>query len=126
MAEIFRINIEFNFGQQKLLKIPEEISVPQNTIVQWNITNLDEFFFESNLWRRGTIFTLYFDDTSPFFWKRQFVQTNNDPRFYRYPQTLRLAEEVADKKGNYKYGVRVSQADSDETLYDEDPILIVY
>lgn len=127
MAEIFRINIEFNLDSQKILKIPEEIRVPQNGIVQWNITNLNESFFELNFRTRGIIFTLYFEEASPFLWKRQFVQTNDDPRFYRYvPQTLRLAEEVAEKKGSYKYGVRVSDANSDETLYDEDPILIVY
>jgi hypothetical protein len=37
-----------------------------------------------------------------------------------------LAEDIADEKGDFKYGVRVTEAETDEQLYDEDPFLIVY
>lgn len=128
MAELFRVNIEFTGELNKLLHIPEKIEVPQYSILQWNIVNLDKYFYESDFWRRGLIFTIYFNDKSPFPWRRQFVQLQDDPRFHpSYPyRIIRLAEEVADEKGDFKYGVKVDDGESNEPLYDEDPFLIVY
>jgi hypothetical protein len=129
MAEIIRINISLNQHRQNLLTIPKEIRVPQFSVVQWNIVGLDKYYIKTDLIRRrGVIFTLYFDKETPFRWKRQFVQIHKNPRYLPdySSRVLRLAEDVADEKGNYKYGVRVSDAEQNETLYDEDPILIVY
>lgn len=129
MAEIYRVNIKFSSQSEKLLKIPETIRVPQFSIIQWNIVGLNKNLIEdSKFWRKGLIFTIYFDDKTPFRWKRQFVQVHDEPHFYpNFPnRMLRLAEDSADEKGDYKYGVRVSEAESDETLYDEDPLIIVY
>lgn len=128
MAEIIRINIPLSPQGEKLLTIPEKINVPLFSVVQWNIIGLDKYYFQTDLRRRGLIFTLYFDKETPFRWKRQFVQIHEDPRFFpHYPnRVLRLAEDVADEKGSFKYGIRVSEAEQNETLYDEDPILIVY
>ncbi len=39
---------------------------------------------------------------------------------------LVLAEGEAEKKGDYKYGVRVSEGEKDETLYNEDPYIHVF
>lgn len=128
MAEIFRVNIEFTGERQKLLRIPDKIEVPQFSILQWNIINLDNYYYESDFGRRSLIFTIYFSDKSPFPWRRQFVQLRQDPRISPfYPSTtVRLAEEVAGEKGDYKYGVKVDEGESNEPLFDEDPFLIVY
>lgn len=127
MAEIIKINVEITQQKEKLLKIPETTRVPLNSIVQWNIVGLDRYFDEPNFRRRGLIFTLYFSDKSPFSWKQQFIQLQ-DPHFFPYypNRIIRLAEEVADEKGDFKYGVSVTEAKTDKPLYDEDPFLIVY
>lgn len=128
MAEIFRVNIEFTGDRERLLRIPEKITVPQFSIVQWNIVKTGKYIFESALWRRGLIFTIYFNDKSPFSWKRQFVQIREDqllkPNYASI--IIRLAEDVADEKGDFKYGVRVDESGFNEQLYDEDPFLIIY
>lgn len=130
MAELIKVNIDISERQEKLiLKIPETIKVPVGSIVQWNIIGLDKRFNEPPmLWRRGLIFTLYFSGKSPFRWKRQFVQLHQDPRFFPYypSNIVRLAEDIADEKGDFKYGVKVTDGESDETLIDEDPYLIVF
>lgn len=130
MAEIFKINIEIREQQEKLLlKIPESTKVPVGSIVQWNIIGLDKHYNNPPLhWTKGLIFTLYFSDGSPFRWRRQFVQLQHDPRFFPYysNKIVRLAEDIAYETGNYKYGVKVTDAESDETLFDEDPYLIVF
>jgi hypothetical protein len=127
MAETIKINIEISKDREKLLKIPERIRVPLNSIVQWNIVGMDKFFDLPEFIRTGLIFTLYFSDKTPFGWKRQFIQLQ-DPYFFPfYPnRIIRLAEDVADEKGDFKYGVKVTEAEGDKPLYDEDPFLIVY
>jgi len=126
MAEIFTINIELTTERQKLLKIPELIEVPKGSIVQWNIKNFEEF---RHNWHRpfgSLIFTLYFENKSPFKWKRTFIQLF-DPHFGPYySKTIRLADDVADKKGDFKYGVSVFDAEQNEPVYDEDPLLRVF
>lgn len=126
MAEIIKIDIELTTEKQQLLKIPEIIEVPKGSIVQWNIKNFEEF---RQNWHRpfgSFIFTLYFENKSPFKWKRTFIQLF-DPHFGPYySKIIRLAEDVADKKGDYKYGVSVFDAEQNEPVYDEDPILRVF
>ena len=121
MAEIVTINVDFSDQQRKLI-IPEKIEVKQFSIVQWNVRNINRYLdFE----REGLIFTLYFENESPFQWKRSFIQIG--PTFF-YPyrnNIIRLAEDSADKKGDYKYGVKIESAHNNETLFDEDPYLIV-
>lgn len=122
MSEIYIINIEWMPNRQKLLEIPEIIEVPRGTVVQWNINknkNFEPFIAFKNL-----IFTLYFSNKSPFYWKRTFIQLN-EPQLNN-SQIIRLAEDVADKKGDYKYGVSIFDTNRNETLYDEDPILRVF
>lgn len=127
MAELIRVNIEFTGERNKLLHIPEKIEAPQFSILQWNIVNLDKYY-ESDLRRRGLIFTIYFSDKSPFPWRRQFMQLSNDPRLLPYypNKIIRLAEEVVEEKGDFKYGVKVDEGESNDPVYDEDPFLIVY
>lgn len=121
MAEIVTINVDFSEQQRKLI-IPEKIEVKQFSVVQWNVRNMHRYLdFE----RLGLIFTLYFENESPFQWKRNFIQIG--PTFF-YPyrdNIIRLAEDSADKKGDYKYGVKIESAHNNETLFDEDPYLIV-
>lgn len=126
MAEIIKINIEVTSERQRLLLIPEKIEVPQFSIVQWNINDFDRYLYKARGRFESLIFTLYFDGNSPFIWKRQFVQLY-DPQFGPfYAKTIRLAEDVADEKGDFKYGISVFDTEKNEPIYDEDPYLIVY
>ncbi len=124
-SEIYRIDIQLSANVQLIPKIPERMEVPQGAVVQWNLMvpkdDLDSFFI-----RRSVIFTLYFSNLSPFAWKRQFVQTPLRLFPIRSPRILRLAEDVADVKGDYKYGVNAVDGNSGEQLFDDDPLLIVY
>ncbi|MFN8333948.1 MAG: hypothetical protein U0U09_02400 [Cyclobacteriaceae bacterium] len=128
MADIIKINIEFTPQRERLLIIPDKIEVKLGSIVQWNLVGLKRYYRDSGFFRRGMVITLYFNDQSPFRWKRQFVQIYGEPPFFPpYPSNLvRLAEDAADEKGEYKYGVKVDDAGSNETIYDDDPFLIVY
>ncbi len=126
MAELFTIDIELTSNREKLLKIPELIEVPKNSIVQWNIKDFEEYRRKMDRPFRSLIFTLYFENKSPFNWKRTFIQLF-DPHFGPYySRTIRLAEEVATKKGDFKYGVSVFDAEINEPVYDEDPLLRVF
>jgi hypothetical protein len=133
MAEIITIDIQVNlyreneiiYNREKLLSIPESIEVPQFSIVQWNIINFEKYREKTHRLERSLIFTLYFDKDSPFNWKRNFVQLYDFPFGPFYPKTIRLAEGVADVKGEFKYGVSVFDAEQNEPVYDEDPILKV-
>jgi hypothetical protein len=126
MAEIFTINIELTFEGQKLLKIPELIEVPKGSIVQWNIKSFEEYKHILNRPFGSLIFTLYFENKSPFKWKRTFIQLFDTHFESFYPKTFRLADDVADKKGDFKYGVSVFDAEQNEPVYDEDPLLRVF
>jgi len=128
MAEIIKINVEITEQGDKLLRISERTRVPQNSIVQWNIIGLHKYFNRPKFGRGGgLIFTLYFSDTTPFRWKRQFIQLYDSYIFPHYPYSvIRLAEDVADEKGDFKYGVSITESASEKILYDEDPRLIVY
>jgi hypothetical protein len=126
MAEIIKIDIELTTERQQLIKIPEIIEAPKGSIVQWNIKNFEEF---RKNWDRpfgSLIFTLYFENKSPFKWKRTFIQLFDSPLGLYYSKIIRLAEDVADKKGDYKYGVSLFDAEQNEPVYDEDPILRVF
>jgi hypothetical protein len=128
MADTVKIDIQFTPQREKMLIIPDKIEVQQFSIVQWNLLGIDKYYFESDFFRRGLIFTIYFNGKSAFSWRRQFVQLHGNPRFVPlYPNRyIRLAEDVASEKGDYKYGIKVEGSESNETLFDEDPYLIVY
>ncbi len=131
MAEIIKIDLAFNLDGDvnggKLLTIPEKITVPQFSVVQWNIKNFEEYKELTHRYRRSLIFTIYFEKESPFYWKRNFVQLYDFPFGHFYPyNNIRLAESVAEKNGDYKYGVSIQDAEQNETLFDEDPIISVF
>jgi hypothetical protein len=126
MAELIKINIEVNSSEEKLLSIPQRIEVPQFSVVQWNISDYGDYLYESNQRRRSLIFTLYFEDKSPFSWKRKFIQLYHPYFILYYSTIIRLAEDVVDVKGDFKYGVSVFDADQNSQVYDDDPYLKVY
>lgn len=123
MAEIIKVNMDLGESRERLLKIPESTRVAVGSIVQWNIIGFANYYYREH----GLIFTLYFSDGSPFRWRRQFVQLHYNFKFDPYyPRIVRLAEDIAYETGSYKYGVKVVDGFSDETLFDEDPYLIVF
>ena len=42
------------------------------------------------------------------------------------PKIEHFASGIAEKKGAFKYGVKVSEIDNNEPIYDEDPYIEVY
>lgn len=129
MAETIKINMNFSLEQKMSLDIPEEIRAPIGSIIQWNILGFNKQIDDrSFFWRNGLIFTLYFSDDSPFRWKRQFIQLHGEPYYFPYypSKIIRFAEDVADEKGDFKYGIKITDGQSDETLFDEDPRLIIF
>lgn len=130
MAEIIKVNIEISEQQEKLsLKIPEITKVPVGSIVQWNIIGFAKLYKVPPIfWRRGLIFTIYFSKKSPFSWRRQFIQLHQEGRFFPYylSNLVRLAEDFADEKGDYKYGIKVNDGTTGDEVFDEDPYLIVF
>ena len=128
MAETYRIDIEFRPDSDKKLIIPETIRVPQNSVIEWSIKELDEISYNKTYYRTGLIFTVYFNKKSPFDWKKESLRIYGDPLFppfYPFRQ-VKLAEGVAEIKGSYKYGVKVAEPGNSEPIYDEDPTIIVY
>ena len=76
-------------------------------------------------------FSLFFADQSPFDWKRQSVVTTlPGPNLPGTPQllptTLLLAEGDTQDRGEYKYGVEITNPATRSPIYDEDPYLVVY
>lgn len=135
MAEIIKVDLNLNFDrdndnilikEQRLLTIPEIVEVPQFGVVQWNIKNFEEYRMRTHRRERSLIFTIYFDKESPFDWKRNFVQLYDFPFGPFYAKNVRLAEGVAERKGDYKYGISIFDAEQNETIFDEDPIVRVY
>jgi hypothetical protein len=134
MAEIIKVDLNLNFEvdrdnvflkQEKILTIPEIVQVPQFAVVQWNIKNFEEYRMRTHRNERSLIFTIYFDKESPFDWKRNFVQLYDFPFGPFYANNVRLAEGVAEKKGDYKYGISIFDANQNEEIFDEDPIVRV-
>ena len=129
MAKIFEVNIELRHPGKEVRIKPYRIEVPLYSSIEWNI-----IYFEPDKWnfdalKRGLIYTVYFRKDSPFFWNRKSLHVEGVPRFSQsFPEmlTMKLAVGEAEKKGDYKYGVRISEDENDEVLYDEDPYIYVF
>jgi len=141
MPEIININVEINLESEKILRVQERIRVPKNSSVIWNVKFSWNFFEElyfSPKWRlrKGLIFTVYFSQETPFEWKRESLRLPSFRPLPPFPPIFRLfrleteeisiAEGVAEKEGEFKYGIKVSEVGNDEPIYDEDPYLIVF
>lgn len=128
MAEVYKIEIEFRPESNRPLFIPEKISVKQNTLIEWNIIGGDDFYLWDRYYRTGLVFMLYFDNKSPFSWQKESLRIIGGPRFplFNYNQPMKLAEGLAENKGDFKYGVKVSEIGKDEPIFDEDPYINVY
>jgi hypothetical protein len=131
VLEDFKIDVEFRLG--KGLVIPEHISVPLNSRVEWNIVDKDVAESRNRFNGSGLKFTLYFQDKiSPFSWNQSESTLsysmddakNNDGSYSEFKVT-KVASGSADQKGDYKYGIRVEDEKNKENLYDEDPWLHV-
>jgi hypothetical protein len=149
MPEPILINVEVNLESKKMIRVEERIRVPKNSSVIWNL-KLPEHFFEELYYlkwtnqrrvQNGLIFTVYFENETPFQWKRESLRfPSNRPipasildniyELYNRDQPERqeflIAEGVAEKTGDFKYGIKVSEVGNDEPIYDEDPYLVVF
>lgn len=132
MADTYKIKIEFRADRG--FNLPEHISIPLNSRIEWEITDLN-VNQSSRLFRQsGLRFQLYFLGDSPFNWQVQTTnvryprsQSSGDGREMQLaPLTQLLAVGVAQERGDFKYGVRASNVENDETLYDDDPYIHVF
>jgi len=102
------------------LVIPQRTIVQAGTIVSFKLNRKKEEFNYSEMPFNGATVELYFDRKSPFDF--------NTGLLFRHrineQESMILAENSADKPGDYKYGVRVVERGI--TRYDEDPFLIVF
>lgn len=134
MPETIKINVDFTYNPNKLLTIPERTEVPKGSKVNWNlrfpIPIVDPIIDIYTLQQELFLFTLYFANTTPFDWKKESLRViplrANIPSFFSGSLDFPLAEGVAESTGEYKYGVKVSLAFNNESIYDEDPYLIVF
>lgn len=132
MADTYKIIIEFRADQG--FNLPEHISVPLNSKLEWEITDLNVNQSSRRFRQSGLRFQLYFLGDSPFNWQVQTTniryprpQSSGDGREMQLaPLTQPLAVGVAQERGDFKYGVRVSDVENDEILYDDDPYIHVF
>jgi hypothetical protein len=129
MAENIKIQIEFRVDRGFVY--PEHIRVPVNTRIEWEIIDLNVNQSSRQFFETGLTFELYFQNRSPFRWRRESVgfeyprPTNTggglSPQYA--PMIKTLASAVAEEKGDFKYGIRVVDSINNSTIYDDDPWL---
>ena len=131
MGKTFKVKIEFRVDRG--FRIPEHIHVPLSSNIEWEITDLNVIQSSRRFRHYGLRFQLYLSGKSPFNWESQFLDIKYpNPLSYGggalafAPMTQVLAAGVVQERGDYKYGVKVTDPESDETLYDEDPFIHVF
>jgi hypothetical protein len=126
MASIYHIDMALSSHKGIHLSIPEQIRVPQHSTVQWTISRLELFPFNQAFFAFEVQVTIIFADASPFRWRKRSlrIHKNNLRQFANGVATV--ASDEAEEKGDFKYCVRVEETQSKNTLFEEDPYLIVY
>ena len=124
MSKITVIKINFDPFGRKTLSIPETIEAPQYSIIQWNIVGLAKLNNHESIYSNRRIsFILYFENRTPFNWREKTISNY----YSNFPsRIIKLAEDTATEKGEYKYGVKIIDSESKKTLFDEDPLIIIY
>lgn len=120
MANTVTVNVVFDPElRDKKILIPEEIIVKKGDKINWVL--ITQYLRRNEL--NNLLFELYFDAESPFNWNigRALIDANSVPD----GEIQELAIGIAEREGEYKYGVRAINRDNDEVIYDEDPYLIV-
>lgn len=114
--------ISYNYYEDKLKVSPNNITVFKGSEIRWKI-NYDSLF-RSNVFNRITLkWTLYFENnSSPFNWMDKSTVFHNSSN---YSDIIELATGFTEKIGEYKYGVKVSYQNSNDPLFDEDPVITV-
>ena len=129
MAELFKIDIEFNpFAEKPIIVVPEEISIPLNSQILWRIKKIDHSVFREMKFNKGVSFSIYFDDNkTPFKWrgKKRRLRNKTFSKSFYIKNNMALAMGTANKIGDFKYSVSVTQIDGDFT-YDDDPYIHIY
>lgn len=128
MAETYRIDVELKLDSKKLIILPERIEVPKNSIIEWNIKDFEEFYIRRKYYRTGLLFNIYFDNESPFSWKKESLRLYGDPLFPPFYDrgSIKIAEGIAENKGDFKYGIKVIEIGNSDPIYDEDPYILVF
>ena len=129
-----QIYLDFDLNSENPLVLPEKVEVPLYTIIEWTISsmvNLEDFIRGNPKFRSGLSLTVYFETESPFEWKKESLKIIGDPLYYSFLSKtskeyfFKIADGIAEKKGEFKYGLKASQLGEDEPEYDVDPIIIV-
>jgi hypothetical protein len=131
MAEPAKIKVEFRVDRG--LTIPEDISVPLHTQIEWEITDMNVNQSTRRFAGKGLEFHIYFPQSTPFNWYNQSTRmdytrpiSSGGQAFQLAPKQQLLALGVAEEVGDFKYGIRVTDGSNGQELYDEDPWIHVY
>lgn len=110
MPEIINIDLIDDQTQIFKLKLPEKVIVNRGTHVIWKLKVQHHPFFIGSV-----RFTIYFSDLSPFIWHRDstVVLAPYPLEWFVPGRDVTLAEGTADVPGDYKYGAKASDAESD-------------
>ena len=104
------------FRRDRIIVEPNTVYLNRGEYLNWDIRVDQELRFINRFrWE------IYFPERSPF----SFGRTKTFQIETRSFETKELSAGSADVSGEYKYGVRLVNASSDETIYDEDPYIIV-
>lgn len=124
-SQVRALNIKYQPRSTKQLLIPKKIRAAQNTNIVWKIKNFDYKYLRKNFLESGLVFTVYFDKDSPFDWDRKDKVIYGDPIHSKEPNTIIIAEGIAENKGTFKYGIKITDINN-EPIYDDDPLIIVF
>src|SRR4051794_19077096 len=113
MAESLKIKVEFRVDRG--LIIPEDIYVPLHSRVEWEITDMNVNQSARQFAGSGLEFHLYFPKSTPFNWYNQSARmayerpfSSGGQAFQLAPKQQLLAMGVAEERGDFKYGIRVT------------------
>lgn len=133
MAESIKIKVEFRPGLEKKLLIPEKIQAHVGDNIRWQLSIKEPFHYPPDYRIR---FQVYFSKDSPFKWNIESLQIIGFPFApYFEGEITDLASGVAEKPGDYKYGIKVvrlktrveinNTEEEEELIEDDDPYLSI-
>jgi hypothetical protein len=105
----FKVSVSIEHG--KVMVSPDPAEVDEGTSVEWR--------FEVNPGLPSLTIEIYFSGASPTGWmsERAIYSESHSPN--------PIIGAVAQQPGDYKYGVKASNHETNEVIADDDPYLIV-
>jgi hypothetical protein len=119
MARVVRIDIKFDpYSNNNKIRVKERVIVPLGATIVWSILTTNKGYFQYE----RINFEIYFQNYSPFRWLNQIKSIKAS---YKMRSSIELARAIANKEGEYKYGLKATDKRTESLIYEEDPYLIV-